>query len=106
MEKEETLTNLKKTTKPKKDNKIVKGNKTSKEAAKVKKKTTKKTEKKVNQKSYSQEVKAELKKVKWPTKQEMIKYSIAVVAFIVIFGLYFYGLDALFAWLSSVMKGL
>ena len=47
-----------------------------------------------------------MKKVKWPSKKEMIKYSIATLAFIVIFGLYFYGLDALFAWISSLVKGL
>ncbi len=77
-------------------------NKTKKTAAK---KETKKANK-VAKKSYGEEVKAELKKVKWPTKQEMVKYSIAVIAFIIIFGLYFYGLDALFAWLSSLVKGL
>jgi preprotein translocase subunit SecE len=71
----------------------------------VTKKETKKTNK-VVKKSYGEEVKAELKKVKWPSKEEMVKYSIAVIAFIIIFGLYFYGLDALFAWLSSLVKGL
>ena len=71
----------------------------------VAKKETKKTNK-VAKKSYGEEVKAELKKVKWPSKEEMVKYSIAVIAFIIIFGLYFYGLDALFAWLSSLVKGL
>lgn len=71
----------------------------------VAKKETKKTNK-VAKKSYGEEVKAELKKVKWPSKEEMVKYSIAVMAFIIIFGLYFYGLDALFAWLSSLVKGL
>lgn len=77
-------------------------NKTKKTVAK---KDTKKTNK-VAKKSYGEEVKAELKKVKWPSKEEMVKYSIAVIAFIIIFGLYFYGLDALFAWLSSLVKGL
>ena len=76
------------------------------------KKSDKKVEKKVpkkkneNKKSYIQEVRSELKKVKWPTKQEMFKYSVAVIIFIVVFGLYFYGLDALFAWISSLVKGL
>lgn len=74
---------------------------------KVKVKETKKDKKvKTPKKSYSEEVKAELKKVKWPTKQEMLKYSIAVIVFIVIFGLYFYGLDAFFAWITSLVKGL
>ena len=73
----------------------------------MKVKETKKDKKvKTPKKSYSEEVKAELRKVKWPTKQEMLKYSIAVIVFIVIFGLYFYGLDAFFAWITSLVKGL
>ncbi|MCI6764170.1 preprotein translocase subunit SecE [bacterium] len=77
------------------------------ETKKVQKKTVKK-EKKVStpKKSFIKEVKDELKKVKWPSKEDMLKYSIATLAFIVIFGLYFYGLDALFAWISSLVKGL
>ncbi len=61
---------------------------------------------KTNKKSYVGEVRTELKKVKWPTKEEMLKYSIAVIIFIVIFGLFFYVLDALFAWITSLVKGL
>lgn len=77
------------------------------ETKKVQKKTVKK-EKKVStpKKSFIKEVKDELKKVKWTSKEDMLKYSIATLAFIVIFGLYFYGLDALFAWISSLVKGL
>ena len=77
------------------------------DSKKVQKKTVKK-EKKVStpKKSFIKEVKDELKKVKWPSKEDMLKYSIATLAFIVIFGLYFYGLDALFAWISSLVKGL
>ena len=73
----------------------------------VKGKTNKKdTKKNINKKSYIEEIKSELKKVKWPTKEEMFKYSIAVLVFILLFGLYFYGLDAFFAWISSLVKGL
>ena len=75
-----------------------------KESTKKKVKKTKKNNE--NKKSYIEEIKSELKKVKWPTKMEMVKYSIAVIVFIVIFGLYFYGLDAFFAWISSLVKGL
>lgn len=71
----------------------------------VKKKTIK-NEKKTNKKSYLEEIKSELKKVKWPTKEEMVKYSAAVLIFIILFGVYFYGLDALFAWINSLVKGL
>jgi len=104
--------------------KDVKKKNTSKKAAKVQKeetkvtvekakvtnkklkKETKKSKKKEPKKSYSSEVKAELKKVNWPSKQDLTKYGVATIIFIVIFGLYFYGLDALFAWISSLVKGL
>lgn len=104
--------------------KDVKKKNTSKKAAKVQKeetkvtvekeevtnkklkKETKKVKKQTPKKSYSSEVKAELKKVNWPSKNDLTKYGVATIIFIVIFGLYFYGLDALFAWLSSLVKGL
>ena len=70
------------------------------------KKETKKVKKQTPKKSYSSEVKTELKKVNWPSKKDLTKYGVATIIFIVIFGLYFYGLDALFAWLSSLVKGL
>ena len=38
-------------------------------------------------------VKKEMKKVKWPSKKEMLTYSIATVVFIFVFGLFFAGLD-------------
>ena len=72
----------------------------------MKKKTDVKEKKKKNKNGYLKEVSSEIKKVKWPTKQEMLKYSIAVIVFIIVFGLYFYGLDAFFAWISSLVKGL
>lgn len=78
-------------------------------AKKVKeKKITKSKDKKQKnvKKSYANEVVTELKKVKWPSKKEITKYGIAVLVFIILFGLYFYGLDAIFAWLSSLVKGL
>ncbi len=78
--------------------------KTSKKEVKTAPKKERKT--KENKKSYVSDVRTELKKVKWPTKKEMVKYSIAVLVFIIVFGLYFYGLDAFFAWISSLVKGL
>lgn len=73
------------------------------------KKNVKKPVKKVSkkkEKSYADEVKLELKKVKWPSRKEVCKYSIASVVFLIVFGLYFYGLDALFVWISSLVRGL
>lgn len=54
--------------------------------------------------SYFKQIKGELKKVKWPTKKEMIKYTISTLVFIIIFAVFFFGIGALFAlvkgWLS------
>ena len=54
--------------------------------------------------SYFKQVKDEMKKVKWPDKKEMTKYSIATIVFILIFALYFFGLDALFAWFKELVS--
>lgn len=99
---EKKLTSVKKTKEQKgKEKNITKVKKTT-----TKEKPKKETKVKTPKKTYGEEVKAELKKVKWPTKQEMAKYSIAVFIFIILFGVYFYGLDAFFAWITSLVKGL
>lgn len=64
----------------------------------------KKPVKKYAEKTYFQEIKDELKKVKWPTKEEMSKYTIATIVFIVIFGMYFFGLDFLFSWFKGIVS--
>ena len=56
-----------------------------------------------NKKPLLQQIKEELKKVKWPDRATMLKYTTAVIIFIVIFGLYFFGLDALFSWLRGII---
>lgn len=42
-------------------------------------------------------VKTEFKHVVWPSKKNMIKYSIATVCFIIFFSLFFYLLDTIIA---------
>ncbi len=46
---------------------------------------------------------AELKKVTWPTKKEMINYTLVVLAFMAIMGVVIGLLDAGAAWLVSVL---
>jgi len=58
----------------------------------------------VREKGYFKEVLDELKKVKWPTKNEMLKFTIAVIVFILIFGVYFFALDALFTWVMGLFN--
>ena len=48
-------------------------------------------------------VRSEMAKVKWPSKKDMVKYSIATIFFIVFFGLFFYCIDLLLALLKEVL---
>ena len=49
-------------------------------------------------------VKNELKKVRWLTKKEMIENSIATIVFILIFSVFFGGLDLIIAGIKMVVK--
>ena len=51
-----------------------------------KKKNVKKSKKAVKELSF----KSEFKKIKWPSKKDMIKYSIATIAFVIFFAIFFY----------------
>lgn len=48
-------------------------------------------------KEYLKNVKKELKKVRWPNKKEMIKYSSAALVLIVVFALFFSLADLIIA---------
>ena len=63
--------------------------KTSAKKSKTVKKDTKKSVKKVKKENYFAGVKTEISKVKWPSKQEVIKYTIATVVFIVVLVIFF-----------------
>lgn len=52
---------------------------------------------------FFREVTSELKKVTWPTRQETIKLTIAVVAISVAVGLFIGGLDALLVKITSFL---
>ena len=84
---------------------------------KEEKKVTKKEEKKVNAKKtekvkkenvfkriakYFKGVGKEIKRIKWTSGKELVKYSIAAVAFVVFFGIYFYGID----WIALLVRSL
>ncbi len=46
-------------------------------------------------------VKKEMKKVRWPKRQDLIKYATATISFIIIFMVFFAGIDAI---ISLIMK--
>ena len=48
-------------------------------------------------------VKKEMKKVRWPNKKEMITYSIATISIMIIFGLFFTGIDLLSAGIKMLI---
>ncbi len=47
-------------------------------------------------------LKKEFKRIHFPSKKEMVKYSFATIIFIVFFALFFYAIDVLFALLQSL----
>lgn len=49
-------------------------------------------------------VKNELKKVRWLNKKEMIQYSAATIAFILIFSIFFGSLDLILSGIKMVVK--
>ncbi len=81
---------------------------TKKEMPKTKKKATKKRTEKTNIfKKFSNfiaGVKVEFKRVKWPSKKEMLKYSVATIIFIIACSLFFYLIDVIIAALHALGK--
>ena len=50
-------------------------------------------------------VRAEFKKVRWPKRKEMIKYSVAVLLCIIVFALFFMLSDFIIAGVQTLMEG-
>lgn len=46
----------------------------------------------------------EAKRTHWPKGKDMVKKSVITLVMIAFFGLFFYGLDALFAFLRGVLS--
>ncbi len=77
--------------------------KNSKKKPQKKSLKSKKTNKKKHSKvvTFFKEVKSEMSKVKWPSKKDMVKYSIATIIFIVFFAVFFYLIDLIIALLKA-----
>ncbi|MEN9205801.1 MAG: preprotein translocase subunit SecE [Thermostichales cyanobacterium BF4_bins_65] len=50
-------------------------------------------------------VRAELEKVVWPSRQQLISESVAVLMIVVIFALFIYLVDQAFGWLAKQLFG-
>jgi len=51
---------------------------------------------------YFKGVGKEIKRIRWTSGKELVKYSIAAVMFVVFLGIYFYGID----WLALLVRSL
>ena len=83
----------------------------AKEKAEKEKKATKKDKKvskqtkevKVKKEGFFKGVKQEFKKVRWPNKKEMVKYSIATIVFVLFFGIFFYLIEVIMWALNKLV---
>ena len=79
-----------------------------KKEKKVVKKNSKETEEKKNLftrfRIFCNGVKGEFNKVHWTSKNDMVKYSIATIVFIIFFSVFFYGIDVIFALIKSLLN--
>ena len=67
------------------------------------KKESKKDVKKVKKDSLFVEIKKEMQKVHFPSKKDMVKYSIATIIFVIFFGVYFYLIQLAMAFIKSII---
>lgn len=65
-------------------------------------KSTKKAD--IKKEGFFSGVRKEMKKVRWPLKKEMAKYSIATISFIVFFALFFTAADLLIAAVKMLVS--
>ncbi len=47
----------------------------------------------------------ELRKVIWPTRQETLQTTLTVFVFVLIMGIFFWGLDMFLLWLTGILTG-
>ena len=56
--------------------------------------------------NFLKDVRAELKKVTWPSKNEVTSTTIVVIAATVFFGFYLFFMDVIFSWAITQIKSL
>lgn len=68
-------------------------------------KTTKDKKVKDNKKKDNlfKQIKKEMQKVHFPTKKDMVKYSIATIVFVIFFAIYFYAIELVMAFVKSLI---
>ena len=56
--------------------------------------------------TFLRDVRSELKKVTWPSKNEVVSTTIVVIAATVFFGFYLFFMDVIFSWVIGQIKSL
>ena len=74
---------------------------TEKTVKKDKKKVVKKESKK--KESLFKQIKKEMSKVHFPSKKEMVKYSLATISFVLFFGIYFFVIELVMALIKTLI---
>lgn len=105
----EAILNEKKKIEDKIDDRLatLKSTKDNKEKKELKKEIKALKETRVNigkRDTYFNDIKTEMKMVRWPSKSELVKYSFACLIFVAFFALFFFGIDALFALVKDLIK--
>jgi preprotein translocase subunit SecE len=56
--------------------------------------------------AYLRDVRGEMKKVTWPTKDDLVKTTIAVIIISLFFGVYLFGVDFIFSRIFKQIAGI
>ena len=56
--------------------------------------------------NFIKDVRSELKKVTWPSKNEVVSTTVVVIAATIFFGFYLFFMDVIFSWVISQIKSL
>jgi preprotein translocase subunit SecE len=56
--------------------------------------------------NFLKDVRAELKKVTWPAKNEVVNTTVVVIAATIFFGFYLFFMDVIFSWAITQIKSL
>ena len=57
-------------------------------------------------KKFLSEIKSEIKKVTWPSMQEVYATTILVIIAVIFFGFYLWSMDIVFGWLVQNLKNI
>ena len=81
----------------------VKEKKDVKKEKKEKQIVKKEKNKKEKKENLFKQIKKEMSKVHFPSRKDMVKYSIATIVFVVFFALYFYAIELIMAFIKSLI---